>query len=136
MMYEKEGSMMRRFLTVIVTLLCLFGGDNLIQKEMPKQSRETRNTLTPMEALDLVKERYAADFEKIAIKNTKEYYYKLSEAEYYLAYEGEGTDLKNTYYLVHLYEFVTDDPETRIGHTVTYGWFLVDKDTGAMKIQT
>jgi hypothetical protein len=133
--------MMRRFLTVFVTLLCLFGGTNIrtagdrmavskdsfTQKEMP-------DTLTPMFALDLVKERYATNFEKIAIAETKEYYYKLSEADYYLVYEGYYPE-KN-YYLVHLYEFVTDDPATGTGHAVTYGWFLVDKDTGAMQVQT
>ena len=81
--------------------------------------------LSPMEALDLVKERYAANFDKVYEASEDEYYYKLASADYYLVYEGEtaaGGD-----YLIHLYEFVVDEPETGLGHTVTYGWFSVDR---------
>lgn len=90
--------------------------------------------LKPMEALDLVKERYAANFDKVYEKAEDKYYYKLAFAEYYLEYEGEvGTDKD---YLVHLYEFVVDEPETGMGHTVTYGWFTVDSLSGAILEKT
>jgi len=36
-------------------------------------------------------------------------------------------------YLVHLFENVEDDDP---GHTATYGWFKVDKDSGAVSNQT
>lgn len=84
--------------------------------------------LTPMEALDQVKERYAANFEKVFLGISEEYYYKLPIADYYLVYEGYEED--GNYYLLHLYEFVLDEPETGTGHTVTYGWYKVDKKSG------
>jgi Skp family chaperone for outer membrane proteins len=34
------------------------------------------------------------------------------------------------HYVIHLYEVVIDDPETREGHTATYGWYGVVPDTG------
>ena len=83
--------------------------------------------ITPMKALELVKGSYASNFEKIAISET-EYYYKLKIADYYLVYEGRGETEEQ--YLFHLYEFVLDDPEEGIGHTVTYGWYQVNKFTG------
>jgi len=97
---------------------------NLVSKE---------ETLTPMDALDMVKEIYAANFEKVSGESyseddtMEEYYYKLPIADYYLVYEGVQEEKD---YLIHLYEFVLDDPDTGIGHTVTYGWYTVDKTTG------
>ncbi len=85
------------------------------------------NAITPMEALDLVKERYAANFEKVNEESSDTYYYKLPYADFYLTMEDYGEENS---YLVHLYEFVLDDPDTGIGHTVTYGWYTVNKDTG------
>jgi hypothetical protein len=82
---------------------------------------------TAMEALDIVKSQYAANFTKVAITEDT-YYYQLEHETYYLAYEEEseaGTD-----YLIHLYEFVDEEGGSGIGHTVTYGWYLVDKTTG------
>lgn len=92
--------------------------------------------LTPMEALDLVQKKYAANFEKINIDadetsdqasdeyNGDAYYYKLPQAAYYLVYEGTGeTEYE---YIIHLYEFVLDEPETDTGHFVTYGWYKVN----------
>jgi hypothetical protein len=43
-------------------------------------------------------------------------------------YEGMGENASE--YLYHLYEYVLDEPEEGIGHTVTYGWYTVDKYTG------
>lgn len=83
---------------------------------------------TPMEALDLLQANYAANFEKVYYAESAEYYYKLPFAEYYLIYEGTGET--DTEYLIHLYEFVTDEPDTGVGHTVTYGWFTVNSKTG------
>lgn len=89
--------------------------------------------LTPMEALDLVKETYASNFTKADLQeNSIDYFYKLESADYYLVYEG--TDDITGYYLFHLYEFVVDDMDTGIGHTVTYGWYWVDPYSGRIKI--
>ncbi len=87
--------------------------------------------LTAMEALDLVKENYCANFHKICPSAEDDYYYKLSFAEYYLVYEGQGETEEE--FLFHLYEFVLDEPETGIGHTVTYGWYRVNRYTGEVE---
>jgi tetratricopeptide (TPR) repeat protein len=34
------------------------------------------------------------------------------------------------HFVIHLYEVVIDDPETREGHTATYGWYGVVLETG------
>jgi hypothetical protein len=94
---------------------------------------QKKDELTPMDALDMVREIYAANFEKVLGEPEEEYYYKLPFADYYLVYEGAPEDEK---YLIHLYEFVLDDPDTGIGHTVTYGWYTVDKATGIITDQT
>lgn len=86
-----------------------------------------KQDLSPMEALDLVKSRYTANFKRIEATED-EYYYQLDLADYYLVYEGKGESEQQ--YLIHLYEFVLDEPEEGIGHTVTYGWYLVDRITG------
>lgn len=90
----------------------------------------TKSSISAMEGLDLVKERYAANFEKVYEQNTKEYYYKLQGADYYLCYEGFGETEQE--YLYHLYEYVLDEPETGIGHTVTYGWYSVNKSNSVI----
>jgi hypothetical protein len=87
----------------------------------------TKKILSPMEALEIVKKSYASNFERIEISEDA-YYYKLELAEYYLFYEGEVESEQQ--YLFHLYEFVLDEPKEEIGHTVTYGWYHVDKVTG------
>lgn len=85
--------------------------------------------LSSMEALDLVKEVYASNFTKINLQeNPEDYFYKLDIADYYLVYED--TDEVTGNYLFHLYEFVLDDIESGIGHTVTYGWYWVNPSTG------
>jgi hypothetical protein len=89
--------------------------------------------ITPMQALDQVKERYAANFEKVDSITSEEYYYKLPIADYYLVYEGSESTEDN--YLIHLYEFVLDEPDTGIGHTVTYGWYTIDKTSGEITNQ-
>lgn len=88
----------------------------------------TKNSISPLEGLDLVKERYATNFERVYDQYTKEYYYKLPEAEFYLVYEG--MDETGSAYLYHLYEYVLDEPETGLGHAVTYGWYWVNKSSG------
>jgi hypothetical protein len=95
---------------------------------MDKSEYETLDKVTPMEALDLVKEMYATNFDKISETDSEEYYYKLSIGDYYLV--NEGLDTNEKCYQIHLYEFVLDEPESGIGHTVTYGWYNVDKITG------
>jgi predicted small secreted protein len=106
----------------------------------PDNSIITDLNLSSMEALDIVKECYAANFEKIYYTEDEQpystgdealYYYKLPIADYYLVYEGFGETEKE--YLIHLYEFVVDEPETGIGHTFTYGWYTVDRETGIIK---
>ena len=86
--------------------------------------------ISPMKAMDLVKKQYAANFKKVFYKNSKEYYYKLPIADYFLTYEGLEQD--GTYYIYRLYEFVLDNSEEGIGHTVTYGWYAVDTQTGVI----
>ena len=90
--------------------------------------------ISPMEALDIVKALYACNFKKVTQPGQEEYYYKLPDMDYYLYYEGEAEPGGD--YLIHLYEFVTDEPETGIGHTVTYGWFTVNKNTGEVQDNT
>ena len=103
-------------------------------------TNENPQSITAMEALDLVKESYAANFEKVMLEQTsvedtaEEYYYKLPIADYYLVYEGKGETEQE--YLIHLYEFVLDEPEIGIGHTVTYGWYTVDRETGIITEQS
>jgi len=90
---------------------------------------------TSMEALDMVMQRYAANFDKVYYDQEEDtYYYKLPGREFYLVYEG--AEAAEQYYLIHLYEFVEDDPELAMGHTVTYGWYAVDKETGVITEQT
>ena len=36
-------------------------------------------------------------------------------------------------YVIHVYEIVTDNPETGEGHTATWGWYAVDPITGEIK---
>jgi hypothetical protein len=92
-------------------------------------------SISVMDALDLVKECYADNFDKVYYGDTEEeYYYKLSFADYYLVYEGTSETEKD--YLFHLYEFVIDEPDTGIGHMVTYGWYTVDSDSGELTDQT
>lgn len=86
--------------------------------------------LTELEALDRVQVNYATNFVKVIEEDSDSYYYKLETADYYLVSEGpEG----ERYYLIHLYEFVVDEEDTGIGHTVTYGWFAVDRWTGEIE---
>ena len=89
-------------------------------------------TMTPMEALDLVQKKYAANFLRINITDGEEYYYKLPHGAYYLVYEGVGeTDQE---FIIHLYEFVSDEPETETGHFVTYGWYKVNGFDGNIDV--
>lgn len=86
--------------------------------------------LTEQEALDRVQARYATNFVKIISEDSNSYYYKLETQDYYLVSEGLEEE---RYYLIHLYEFVLDEADTGIGHTVTYGWFAVDRWTGEIE---
>lgn len=91
-----------------------------------------KQELTPMEALDLIKAHYADNFNLMRTDREEDYYYKLDAADYYLTYEGP---YEKEQYLFRLYEFVLDDPIENIGHTVTYGWYAVDKSTGRITEQ-
>lgn len=93
--------------------------------------KEDKPELTAMEALDQIKERYGANFDKVLLPGEDDYYYKLSFAEYYLVYEGQGETEEE--FLYRLYEFVLDEPAEGIGHTVTYGWYSVNRYTEEVK---
>lgn len=99
-----------------------------LQEEEQSDITERELPYTPMEALDIVKEKYAANFIRQKTDEEENYYYKLPDAEYYLVYEGQGATLDE--YIVHLYEVVIDDPIENLGHTVTYGWYRIDRNTG------
>ena len=115
---------MRRLIVCLCILLGIFAPKSQMSRE-----------ISPMEALDLVKEHYAANFDKIYKNNLmEEYYYQLPQAELYLV--NEGTDYKNQSYVIHLYEFVLDEADTGTGHFVTYGWYSVDKESGEVTEQT
>ncbi len=89
-----------------------------------------QEVLTEQEALDRVKAKYATNFSKVIREDGESYFYELDIADYYLVSEGlEGEHN----YLIHLYEFVVDEDETGIGHTVTYGWYAVDRRTGEIE---
>ena len=121
---------MRRI--IILLWLMVVGITGVIKTELntiyslyPSKKQITDNYLYPMYALDLVKEAYATNFTKVNLQDdTNYYFYKLDSADYYLVYED--TDDITGYYLIHLYEFVIDDTDTGIGHTVTYGWYWVN----------
>lgn len=102
---------------------------------LPILQNQKEQCITPMEALDLVKECYAANFDKVYLEGTDyQYYYKLQVADYYLEYTEEVGAKRD--YLIHLYEFVIDEPETGLGHMVTYGWYSVDRKSGVITEQT
>ncbi len=87
---------------------------------------------TPMEALDIVKDKYAANF-MIQKADEEEFYcYKLPEADYYLVYEGQG--VTEDEYIIHLYEYVSENSVENIGHVVTYGWYRFDRNTGEITV--
>lgn len=114
----------------IIFMLVIMGIPGLTRLTSPDEVH-IKKCLEPMEALDLVKDAYATNLVKISLQeNPKDYYYKLDIADYYLVYEY--TDEGTGYYLFHLYEFVLDDIDTGIGHTVTYGWYWVDPNRGDM----
>lgn len=111
----------------IILFMLIYGiGHNFLPGHPIKKDNSLRMTVT--EALDMVQRKYATNFVKIVSQTEPEvYYYKLADADYYLIYEG--TEEESGYYLIHLYEFVLDEPNTGIGHTVTYGWFRIDPET-------
>lgn len=109
---------------IIIIILAIMLKSNITAK---------KEILTPMEALDLVKETYATNFTKTSLQdNPEDYFYKLDQANYYLVYEEANES--NGYYLIRLYEFVLDDPDTGLGHTVTYGYYWVDPYTGEIEV--
>ena len=89
-----------------------------------------QEVLTEQEALDRVKAKYATNFSKVIREDGESYFYQLDIADYYLVSEGlEGEHN----YLIHLYEFVVDEDDSGLGHTVTYGWYAVDRRTGEIE---
>ena len=99
-----------------------------LREEEQADTEEHGIPYTPMEALDIVKEKYTANFIRQKTSEEEIYCYKLPDAEYYLVYEGRG--VTEDEYIIHLYEFVTEDPIENIGHTVTYGWYRINRNTG------
>lgn len=55
--------------------------------------------------------------------------YKLNGSSYLVTDVDHEED---NMYVVHVYENVVDDAATGEGHTATYGWYYVDKTTGAI----
>ena len=103
------------------TKLCISVGKSIMLDQV--------SILHPMEVLDILKAAYADNFTKISLQeNPGEYFYKLNYGEYYLVYEARDDD--TGYYLFHLYEFVLDDVDSGIRHTVTYGWYWVNPYNG------
>ena len=129
-MTKKGDNKMIRLVLCIGTMLILYLPNEEILKTTYQniisynRYMSAMHPITKMEALDLVKLQYAANFKKIYLDTKEDYYYKLSSADYYLDYEGE--DETEQEYLFRLYEFVLDDSETGIGHYVTYGWYTVN----------
>lgn len=121
---------------LLILILILTSGFDLtcqtfnLQKNVEAKCIVKRKNLTPMKALDIIKKQYTADYQKVPYKNKKNYYYKDPEYNFYLVYEG--MEDHRTKYLIHHYEFVIDDENTGIGHTYTYGWYQVDKKSGAI----
>ncbi|MBH1940555.1 hypothetical protein I5677_06615 [Mobilitalea sibirica] len=121
-------TMKKDILQIIHSLLSIIDkSDIAIATHTQEESLHMPSMISPMEALDRIKEIHATNFIKVWENETR-YYYKLSEAEYYLV--NEDYIEEDNYYLIHLYEFVLDDEVTGIGHTVTYGWFKVNCFTG------
>lgn len=129
------------YIMLFVSMICLMGYSQ--PKEAYGSSEKLlfftaldcsvlKQMITPMDALDMVKDKFASNFVKVFSEGkTGTYFYRLEAADYYLVYEGleeEG------FYLIHLYEFVTDEPETGLGHTYTYGWYRVNRLTGEIRI--
>lgn len=94
----------------------------------------TEEELTSMEALELVKNKYAYDFVRTEAGQAGEYGYRLPETGLYLSYEGMSKDGRQ--YFFHLYEYVAEDTATGSGHYYTYGWYAVDIVTGEITDQT
>lgn len=125
-----EEIFMRQVIILLALILFFFTNNTKLSIDADKSiTPDIVNILEPMEALDIVKEAYATNFTKVSPEEkSKEYFYKLDYADYYLVYED--TDDTTGYYLFHLYEFVVDDIDTGVGHTVTYGWYWVNPYTG------
>ncbi|MFZ7942325.1 MULTISPECIES: tetratricopeptide repeat protein [Bacillaceae] len=82
--------------------------------EQEKQKQEEANkSFTHEQAVDLVKKHLNITAEK----NVKVVY---------------DHDAENGDYIIHVYEFVVDNPSTGEGHTATWGWYGVNKQTKAV----
>lgn len=49
---------------------------------------------------------------------------------HYVTYDTDVTQNGKNYFVIHYYEVVTDNAATGDSHTVTYGWYYVDKSNG------
>ncbi len=129
---------MRTAILYLCILLVLAASNQIPEtrnsQEEAALEEDVREPLTAMEALDMVKAVYAANFTKMESDTNGSYYYKLPDAQYYLVYEGQGATEEE--YLIHLYEYVADDTEEGIGHFVTYGWYTVKRTTGEITVQS
>jgi len=85
---------------------------NKNEEEKQKQEEATK-TLTQEQAVDLVKKHLNITSEQ----NVKVVY---------------DHDADNGDYVIHVYEFVVDNPSTGEGHTATWGWYGVNKQTKAV----
>ena len=85
---------------------------NKNEEEKQKQEEATK-TLTQEQAVDLVKKHLNITSEQ----NVKVVY---------------DHNADNGDYVIHVYEFVVDNPSTGEGHTATWGWYGVNKQTKAV----
>ncbi|MFJ7728124.1 tetratricopeptide repeat protein [Neobacillus sp. NPDC097160] len=88
--------------------------ENTKNKEEEKQKQEEANKpITQEQAVDLVRQHLNISSEQ----NVKVVY---------------DHDAANGDYVIHVYEFVVDNPSTGEGHTATWGWYGVNKQTKAV----
>jgi len=84
--------------------------------------------LTAREALDIVYKPAPGEEPLISEFSGNPYYIISSGGNYFLRVDNYNE--KGNYYLLQEYEFVLDDPDAGMGHTVTYNWYKVDASTG------
>lgn len=79
------------------------------EEKAKKEQEEANKPLTHEQAEELVKKHL-----------------NLSEPNIKVVYDH---DADNGDYIIHVYEFVVDNPQTGEGHTATWGWYGVNKQT-------
>lgn len=83
------------------------------QEEEKRKQEEANKALTPKQAEDLV----------------RQHLHLQSNSNVKVEYDH---DADNGDFIIHVYEFVVDNPSTGEGHTATWGWYGVNKKTKAI----